>query len=137
MVQGGAAITSRAVHVCRVASEAAFLSFLQGDRGFDGLAGLPGEKGHRVSISSARDGHDDGQQRCLLGGPSPSRQPQISYGVRSPPFQQSLYKPHRSQQMAVSPKTMSLLMNQPKGIGALIYLQLVTSEPDGPTHLRA
>lgn len=23
---------------------------LQGDRGFDGLAGLPGEKGHRVSI---------------------------------------------------------------------------------------
>lgn len=26
-----------------------FLS-LQGDRGFDGLAGLPGEKGHRVSI---------------------------------------------------------------------------------------
>lgn len=22
----------------------------QGDRGFDGLAGLPGEKGHRVSV---------------------------------------------------------------------------------------
>lgn len=29
--------------------DAALLS-LQGDRGFDGLAGLPGEKGHRVSI---------------------------------------------------------------------------------------
>lgn len=26
------------------------LSSLQGDRGFDGLAGLPGEKGHRVSV---------------------------------------------------------------------------------------
>lgn len=25
------------------------LFLLQGDRGFDGLAGLPGEKGHRVS----------------------------------------------------------------------------------------
>lgn len=28
------------------------LSSSQGDRGFDGLAGLPGEKGHRVSVSS-------------------------------------------------------------------------------------
>lgn len=26
------------------------LSSPQGDRGFDGLAGLPGEKGHRVSV---------------------------------------------------------------------------------------
>lgn len=26
-----------------------FVFALQGDRGFDGLAGLPGEKGHRVS----------------------------------------------------------------------------------------
>ena len=25
------------------------MSVLQGDRGFDGLPGLPGEKGHRVS----------------------------------------------------------------------------------------
>lgn len=34
---------------CLGVFDAALLS-LQGDRGFDGLAGLPGEKGHRVSI---------------------------------------------------------------------------------------
>lgn len=27
-----------------------FFFAFKGDRGFDGLAGLPGEKGHRVSI---------------------------------------------------------------------------------------
>ena len=31
-------------------SNCSFFPSLQGDRGFDGLAGLPGEKGHRVSL---------------------------------------------------------------------------------------
>lgn len=47
-VQGAALKVPLGPAVCGL-FDVALLS-LQGDRGFDGLAGLPGEKGHRVSI---------------------------------------------------------------------------------------
>ena len=47
------------------------LCSLQGDRGFDGLAGLPGEKGHRVSV-------------CCLGATGSSRVRALRGSLRVP-----------------------------------------------------
>lgn len=73
----------------------------QGDRGFDGLAGLPGEKGHRVSVPSLRDSGTTGVSREALpdslrfpvwgqvpsvpkrSGSGNERQPDVSVGGRS------------------------------------------------------
>lgn len=48
------AARGRAAKLCAVAPLSRPLCSSQGDRGFDGLAGLPGEKGHRVSVPHVR-----------------------------------------------------------------------------------
>lgn len=44
----------RAAELCAARRLSSLSVPSQGDRGFDGLAGLPGEKGHRVSVLSER-----------------------------------------------------------------------------------